>query len=496
MRSRAAQLSDWLDRLQQGRAQAERSWLRKGELDQAWVDGVRRLLSDEGGELFVDAQHERVWSELEEHAFLRQRAWLAFHAELSAAAPLVSKLALEIYALPFGREEPTALVSGLLGNGSLEGREQRASALARQTEDLAPRLVEMRARALERWASQLPAATPVVVSEDPRLPPPAAAPPAGPTAAERAERMLEDTDDAARELTRWVVRNASPAAPGRTIPWHVLLRSLRVPDLDGLAKPARRWARVAEALRGLGFERDLNSRLHTEHAAFALDPRTRVIAMDVPSDIRVAQSTLEFGLASDLYAAQGSAHALSLALVSPALPNVLRWPLGAGVADALGVAFMQLRADPGYLHRFEGLEAPWLERASRHAGVLMLLEARTRAAFVVAQREPARDENEHARQLTAALERAMCAEFPVGLGALFAYAGPPDAAAFEACQAGLAVHVGLRERFDTDWYRNPRVAEVVRGAAARGNTLEFSALLAELNVSASTGSQRLIELLG
>jgi hypothetical protein len=307
--------------------------------------------------------------------------------------------------------------------------------------------------------------------------------------ADRAEQLLADTGDAARELTRWLVRNV---APGRVVPWYVLLRALRAPDLDGLVKPARRWSLAAQALRGLGFERDLNARMHAEAAPSALDPRARVLALDVPGDIRVAQSSIDFGVASDVYAAQGVAQGLALALVSPALPNVLRWPLGPGVAGALGTAFMQLRADRGYLRRLEGLEDPWLERAARHAGILILLEARMRAACVIAERAPAPDEGEQARQLAAAFE--LCVELPPGLAALFAYDASPDGSEFDACQTGLAAHVGLRERFDADWYRNPRVADVLRGAAMRGNTLDFSTWLGELNIAPGASSQRLLEL--
>jgi hypothetical protein len=56
------------------------------------------------------------------------------------------------------------------------------------------------------------------------------------------------------------------------------------------------------------------------------------------------------------------------------------------------------------------------------------------------------------------------------------------------------VQVGLRERFDADWYRNPRVSEVLRGAAMRGTTLSLAALLDELGVAASAAIGRSIEL--
>jgi hypothetical protein len=323
----------------------------------------------------------------------------------------------------------------------------------------------------------------IILAEAPPSPPP--------SAADRAREFLASTDDATREMTRWLVK---PTGSG-TIAWHVLLRALRAPDLDGLAKPARRLARIANGLRGLDFERDLNARVRGETAAAALDPRARVLALSVPSDIRIALSTLQFGVLSDVYAAYGVGQGLALALTSPAQPDLLRRPALPGVADAIGTTYMQLRADPEYLRRIEALEPLWVEKLGRHAGVVVLLEARLQAALSLAASEP-RDRSEWSQQLTAALERALAVEIPQGLATLAAWSVPPGQTAFEACAAGLAAHVGLRERYDADWYRNPRVSEVLRGAATRGTTLAVPEFLDELGVDARVAAARVIELLG
>ncbi|HKU41170.1 MAG TPA: hypothetical protein VJR89_23570, partial [Polyangiales bacterium] len=172
MTSRAVRLSQWIERLRREHSQAERSWLRQGRLEQGWVAGVRQLLSDEGAELLEDAKRERVWSADELRAVFEQRAWLAFQAELAPAAALTSELAQTPFALPFGREQPAALASGLLGDGSLEGREHRAAALADACEQLVPRLLELRSRALEAQTHALPAAEPQssapLTASDPR----------------------------------------------------------------------------------------------------------------------------------------------------------------------------------------------------------------------------------------------------------------------------------------------------------------------------------------
>jgi len=40
-----------------------------------------------------------------------------------------------------------------------------------------------------------------------------------------------------------------------------------------------------------------------------------------------------------------------------------------------------------------------------------------------------------------------------------------------AALAAPAIAMALRERYDEDWFRNPRVAEPLRAAATRGGTL-------------------------
>jgi hypothetical protein len=528
MRSKSERLSELLERAQRQRAQAELSWLRRGTLDTEWVSTARSLLDESHEHEFTAAQRERVWTLAELRAFVTQRAMLAFHVELAKGTKYIAELVREPYALPFGSEAPAALVAGLSSDGSVEGRTHRATALARAAEALAPRLLELRMHALKAYEAQIAKLPETLPEPDslmtlalppglaeafgiaakpapaPPAPPPSAAatsapgiiladapPPVPPSAADRAREFLASTDDATREMTRWLVK---PTGSG-TIAWHVLLRAVRAAELDGLAKPARRLARLANGLRGLDFERDLNARVRGESAAAALEPRARVLALSVPSDIRIAQSTLQFGVLSDVYAAHGVGQGLALALISPAQPDLVRRPVLPGVADAIGTTFMQLRADPEYLRRIEGLEPLWVEKLGRHAGIIVLLEARVRAALSLAASEP-RDLNEWSQQLTAALERALAVEVPPGLATLAAWSVPPGQAAFEACAAGLAAQVGLRDRYDADWYRNPRVSEVLRGAATRGTTLALPEFLEELGVEERVAAARVIELLG
>src|SRR4051794_8133438 len=141
MRSRSARLSEALERVQQRRVEAELLWLRRARLDPDWLDSARALLTEESVAAFSDAQRERVWTLPEQRAFVEQRAELAFAVELAEGRRHSSKLVLEPYALPFGREAPLALVAGLSSDGDQEGREHRARALADATGALTSRLL-------------------------------------------------------------------------------------------------------------------------------------------------------------------------------------------------------------------------------------------------------------------------------------------------------------------------------------------------------------------
>jgi hypothetical protein len=239
----------------------------------------------------------------------------------------------------------------------------------------------------------------------------------------------------------------------------------------------------------------MTSRMRAEPASHLLGPVSRVIALAVPSDIRVVEPSLESGLLSDLIASQAIGEALALSLVSPALSSVMRWPVGVSVSAAIGVLFMQLRADAGYLRRVDGLERDLAERVARQQGVAVLLQSRWQAALQLAESVSVRSEAERLAQLTAASERVFGCELPEGVVALSWLGHGWGGQDFAATDAGLALHAALRERFDTDWFWNPRVSEVIRGACTRGNQLDVTGLGAELGIALDTGSLRALELL-
>jgi hypothetical protein len=326
-----------------------------------------------------------------------------------------------------------------------------------------------------------------------------------PAAPDLAATFLDETDDAMRELSRWLIKHTE--LPSTESDLARIFVGLRAFPLDGLAPPDRRFYRLAAGARKLGFERDMTARMRGENVSGLLVPQPVALALEPPRDVRVMQPDLEYGIASDVTVAQGIGEGLALALVSPALGSILTRPesireqgaQGATVSTAIGGLFAQLRADAKYLRRVDGFERDHAEKAARHAAIWLF--ARARLAALVSQTANARSNKERAQQLTAAAERLF--GFPVvrgakgveGIFALTLMSFDGAGRAFSSLHWGLTLHAALREHYDEDYFLNPRVSEVLRGAAARGAELDAAGLSAELGSRGAAAVPRLFELI-
>lgn len=305
---------------------------------------------------------------------------------------------------------------------------------------------------------------------------------------EDAQRFLHDTEDATREhvrhLTRSITRGESPA-------WHDVLFALRDRNFDGLVRKATRMRRLAEPLRGLGFDRELASHVRVESVANATLPYARLARVDTPTDIRIGIPQQDWGVLSELSAFGALARALAYALSSRALPIERRRSVHGSVPRVWSTLFGQCLADRAFLTRTFGWSAREVETVARRNAVTLLLNARRSATLVCLDAHGLSDHDRNHENATS----AWASEVPF---ALFSGAVPGSERVREQWWGqcvGLAAAAAFRERFDVDWYRNPRVAEPLRGAAARAGELSATTWLDELGGASDASSARILELL-
>ncbi len=315
-------------------------------------------------------------------------------------------------------------------------------------------------------------------------------PDAGPEAqalAELAESLLAATDDVAHEVRGWLAPTGSSVFE--------LMPRLALPEASSFVPRRDRYRRLSEGVAALGFEGDLASRVRVAGTHPFPGPRARVVLARTPTDARLFESRREWGVASELSGAAVLGRALAHVLAAPALPLEHRRPLGATVARAFGVIVAQLIGDRVHLIRRRGMTAADADRLGRAAGALGVLTARLRAAAVTA-RAASRSPAELEEQAAAAASRALGADVPIALARLAVVTPAAAGPRFRATLHGLGLAWQLRERFDEDWFDNPKAAEPLRAAAARGGLLSVEDFAAELGATPELAPRRLAELFG
>jgi len=305
---------------------------------------------------------------------------------------------------------------------------------------------------------------------------------------ESAERFLKDTADAARDHVRYLTR---PLVMGEAPAWHDILFALRERSFDGLVRQATRARRIADPLRALGFDRELAGHVRVEAVTGAALPYARLALIDVPTDIRLGLPQKDWGLLSELSSFGALARALAYALSSRALPIERRASVLGSLPRVWSTLFAQCLADRVFLGRIFDCSARDMERVARLSAATLLMNARRSATLVCLDAVGFSDAERNAERARA----AWACEVPF---ALFAGALPNVERLREQWRGqcvGFAAANALRERFDHDWYRNPRIAETLRGAAARSGELTALAWLEELGGAAEHSSARILELL-
>jgi len=277
------------------------------------------------------------------------------------------------------------------------------------------------------------------------------------------DQLLGACDEAWRDLLEYMARRdlGLAPAPEGALERHDLLRLTAFPALDGLFRPLALARTVHGLARQLGLERTLDSgKVRVDESS-----RAQAVPLAHPEGARTT-----FRSAGGLPDWPSLLDALGRSLAAAHQPPHLRDPV---FAAALGRLLAGLCLEPRWLAAQLGVErreAPDLVRA---LALRELLRIRTAAAALRVATEAERGlsgrawREAHREALSAALLAAWD-----GVRASRDARAAPLADTVRGFAEGERLRAELRQRFDEDWWRNPRTREHLAGLLAAGTLLE------------------------
>ena len=271
----------------------------------------------------------------------------------------------------------------------------------------------------------------------------------------QADDLLAASEGAYQEVLAWFARQEGLELPPKGgLDRTELVHLLAFRDHDGLFRPGPLSQVVLDGFDGLGVDvrrvrLDGSARATKWPGAHAFEGRVSL--------------RRQGGLADwiDLPDAAGRAAAAATSRPStrdPALPATV---------GALG---SWLLLEPRFLESATGLDRKRSRDVVRRLALRLLFQLRSRAAALRVAVEVERGTGGRAwhEAHREALSRAALAGWPVGLAPRDADAAPHRASLAGAAWAAAIRH-DLRERFDEDYWRNPRTAEALAGRIAAGS---------------------------
>jgi hypothetical protein len=270
----------------------------------------------------------------------------------------------------------------------------------------------------------------------------------------QADEVLAASEAAFRDVLSWLARRDGLELPPQgALDRTELLHLLAARDLDGLFRPAPLAQVVVEAFDGLGIDvrrvrLDGGARAAKWPGAHAFEGRVSLRRQGGAADWL------------DLLDAAGRS-----AVAATSRPST-RDPALPATAGALGASLL---LEPRFLERAVGLDRKKAKDVMRRLALRRLLPLRTAAAALRVAAEVERGTSGMAWREAhrEALSGAALATWPEGLAARDA-----DAEAHRTTLAGAAwaaqIQGDLRNRFDEDYWRNPRTAEALAGQLAAG----------------------------
>jgi hypothetical protein len=297
---------------------------------------------------------------------------------------------------------------------------------------------------------------------------------------EACETFLRETDLLARDLGGWLLeRHTGARAAPRGAERHDLLHFLHAPRFAGafprgeMLRTVRRWAEM------LRLDLTAGGTISLEEEERPLQPAgSRAVAVDPPHEVRVVLRPAEGPRAlAGLLAAVGRAQLR--AGPPPDAPPEDLWLGDAGLAPACGALLEGFLLDGEWLRRCARVDLP--RDDERALALASLFDARLAAARALGSLEALREglgtgAAQGYRELHV---RASLTEIPAALA--LRELDPWLEPWAELRGRALAAHLRefLRERFDEDFWRNPRALPSLRGLWSRGGRPTLAELWAE-----------------
>ena len=266
---------------------------------------------------------------------------------------------------------------------------------------------------------------------------------------------------------------------------------------DGAFRASGREAQARRMVTEMGFSPDLGGRLRIDMTTRARGSGAECIPVEVPGAVHVAFGA-EGGVAAESSALRALGCALRLTHVQGDAPFEHRWLGDPSLLEMCGRALASVLVDEGWLMRYADLSRSEARRLVRTTALGALHELRHACALHIHYVESVD------ATLAVGAQRELYAEIvgsalgvrPHGADSLLD--APPvlvPGARLRGMQAAGVLSDELVERFDQDWYRNPRTgpwltqavlapgcgetaAQMIR--TATGRELSFAACVARL----------------
>ena len=296
------------------------------------------------------------------------------------------------------------------------------------------------------------------------------------------ERLLAYTEDVHEDLLRWYLRRVLPGVARDDVRSHDLARLLYGPEHLGAFDGRLMVPRIGAMVEAMGLDPQAEGRIEYDlEDRPTKTPRAFCSPIRVPDEIKLVLRP--YG-GHDDYATflHELGHALHFGYVSRDLPIEFRRLGDNGVTEGHAITFDHLMLVREFHRRIVEIGDP--SEYLRFAAFRELVMLRRYAAKFAYERSLHRrgPAPEMAAEYVERLSRATGVRTPE---ALYLDDVDPHFYCIRYLRAWMlsgVLHETLRERYDEDWFLNPRTGDFLRGLWARGQSEPVEALAADVGV--------------